>query len=307
MFGLIPRVVWQKQAPVDDRGRITVQHNCLLLERLDDGAGGGASDAPKLVLIEVGTGNKLDEKSRDLFALGTRSITDALDEVDCRPDDIELVTATHLHFDHAGGLTRLTLPGETPDWVGPASSFGASRAEHGVKLNFPRAVHLAQRQEWADAMDNRSVMTRTYFADHLLPIKPLLRLIDGVAPFEPGHIPGKTDMPPLPQAKRETEFAPGLFAFRVPGHTWGQQAFRFIAADGRDTVFVPDVMPTAAHLGQAYSLAYDVEPYTSSVSRHWLLREAAERKWRLVLDHEPGHPMFDVTANGKGWFDLSPA
>lgn len=307
MFGLIPRVVWQKQAAVDDRGRITVQHNCLLLERLDDVAPGGPLGAPKLVLIEVGTGNKLDEKSRDIFALGTRSIIDALAEVNCRPEDIQLVTATHLHFDHAGGLTRLTLPGEKPDWVGPASSFGAPRGEHGVKLTFPNAVHVAQRQEWADAVENRSVMTRTYFADHLLPIQPLLKLIDGSGPFEPGYIPGKTDMPRLPQLVRETEIAPGLFAFRVPGHTWGQQAFRFVAADGRDTVFVPDVMPTAAHLGQAYSLAYDVEPYTSSVSRHWLLREAAERNWRLVLDHEPGHPIFEVAANAKGWFDLSPA
>ena len=305
MFGLIPRVVWQKQVAVDDRGRVSVQHNCLLLERLDDVP--GASSAPKLIQIEVGTGNKLDEKSRDIFALGQRSIIDALHEIDCRPQDIRLVTATHLHFDHAGGLTRLCEPGEAPDWTGQASSFGASRGGHGVKLTFPNAVHIAQRREWLDALENKSVMTRTYFPDHLLPIEPVLKLIDGPPPFEPGFVPGKLDMPRASQESREIEIAPGLFAFRIPGHTWGQQGFRFVAADGRTIVFVPDVLPTAAHVGQAYSLSYDVEPYTSSVSRHWLLREATDRKWTLILDHEHGHPVFTVKENGKGWFDLEKA
>jgi hypothetical protein len=50
-----------------------------------------------------------------------------------------------------------------------------------------------------------------------------------------------------------------------------------------------------------------VEPYTSRISRTWLLEEAAERVWVLMLDHEPGHPFFSVKRNDKGWFDLMPA
>jgi hypothetical protein len=65
-------------------------------------------------------------------------------------------------------------------------------------------------------------------------------------------------------------------------------------------------MPTLAHCGAAYSLAYDVEPYTSMVSRRWFLAEAAARGWVLCLDHEPGHPLVRVRDNGKGWFDLTP-
>ena len=49
MFGLIPRAVWTRAVTPDDRGRIPVQHNCLLLER------SGPGDGPKLVIIEVGT------------------------------------------------------------------------------------------------------------------------------------------------------------------------------------------------------------------------------------------------------------
>ncbi len=62
-------------------------------------------------------------------------------------------------------------------------------------------------------------------------------------------------------------------------------------------------MPTAWHLGAAYSLGYDVEPYTSMVTRHWFLRAACEGGWLLVLDHEPGNPCRRVKEAGP-WFEL---
>jgi hypothetical protein len=58
------------------------------------------------------------------------------------------------------------------------------------------------------------------------------------------------------------------------------------------------------HVGAAYSLGYDVEPYTSMISRRWFLEEAAAGDWLLVLDHEPGNPVQRVRANDKGWYDL---
>jgi hypothetical protein len=79
----------------------------------------------------------------------------------------------------------------------------------------------------------------------------------------------------------------------------------FTDTKGRTVVFVPDVMPTVHHAGAAYSLAYDVEPYTTMVTKRWLLSEAADRNWLLVLDHEPGAPTVRVRRNDRGWFDLS--
>jgi glyoxylase-like metal-dependent hydrolase (beta-lactamase superfamily II) len=291
MFGLVPRVVWSKSVPTDERGRITVQHNCLLLERSSPGNG------PKLVLIETGSGDKLDAKSRDIFALGDRTIETALNEVNCRPHDVGAVAVSHLHFDHAGGLTRLSRDGETPDWrEGPQGA--------GVKLTFPNAKVYAQAREWSDALANRSVMTRTYFRDHLDPIREQLVLADSPRPFPIGYIPDRDEAPAAPVALRQAEILPGIRVFLVPGHTWGQQAVAFTDIKGRTVVFTPDVMPTAAHVGAAYSLGYDVEPYTSMVSRRWFLDEAATGKWLLVLDHEPANPCRRVRANDKGWYDL---
>jgi glyoxylase-like metal-dependent hydrolase (beta-lactamase superfamily II) len=295
MFGLIPRTVWTRSVPSDEKGRITVQHNCLLLE------GGG-----RKILIEVGTGNKLDQKSRDIFAMDGRWIGDALREVGTKPEDISAVVPTHLHFDHAGALTRLVESGEAPDWTGPASGMAGSRPDHAVKRTFPNAVIYTQAREWADALANKSVMTRTYFRDHLEPIANYVRLIDSPRPFITGYTPGRDELPPTPIEYRQTPLPdlPGVSVFLTPGHTWGQQAIKFLDTAGRTVVFTPDVMPTSAHLGAAYSLGYDVEPYTSMVTRRWFLSEAADRDWLLVLDHEPGNPCQRVGRNDKGWFDL---
>lgn len=317
MFGLIPRVVWSKVVQTDEKGRFTLQHNCLYLERVTPGEG------PRRVLIEVGTGDKLDPKMREIFSLETsastgraRTIVDALAEIGISPESIDAIAVSHLHFDHAGGLTRLPRPGETPEFAfTPATDGGGGSGQAGgCCLTFPNATVYAQSREWTDARANRSVMTRTYYADHLLPIESKLRLIDSPRAFPVGFTPGRDDLPPMPVALRETELWPGggVSVFLVPGHTWGQQAIKFTepgpehGGRGRTIVFTPDVMPTVHHVGAAYSLGYDVEPYTSMVTRHWLLAEAAAADWVLCLDHEPGHPLVRVREDGKGWFKLVP-
>lgn len=297
MFGLIPRTVWSRSVPTDDKGRITVQHNCLALTR---------PGTDKVVLIETGTGDKLDPASRDLFAMEDRSVLTALREANLNPANVSDVLVSHLHFDHAGGLTRMCQPGESPDWKGPASGMAGKREDHGVKLSFPNAKLHVQRREWDDAVAGRSVMTRTYFIDHLEPMRDRVHFLEAPSPFERWRTPDRDERPKLTLEQRMVEAADGIFTFLVPGHTWGQQAVLFQDTSGRTVVFVPDCLPTAAHVGATYSLAYDVEPYTSMLTRQWLLEAAAERNWLLVLDHEPGNPCFTVAPNGKGWWNLQP-
>jgi glyoxylase-like metal-dependent hydrolase (beta-lactamase superfamily II) len=300
MFGLIPRSVWSRSVPTDEKGRITVQHNCLLLRQ--NGAPG--SGTPRTIVIEVGTGNKLDAQSKELFALEDRSIDVALREAGCEASSVTDVLVSHLHFDHAGGLTRLPHAGETAEWTGPAGGMAGNRPEHGVVRTFANATLVVQKREWEDALANRSLMTRTYFRDHLEPMMGHVRLLDSDAPYERWRTPDRDELPRLRLEQRWREAAPGVFAFVVPGHTWGQQAVVFQESSGQWVCFVPDVLPTLAHAGAAYSLAYDVEPYASMLSKQWLLREASERNWLLVLDHEAGNPVCVAKPNGKGWFTL---
>ncbi|MBL0926801.1 MAG: MBL fold metallo-hydrolase [Phycisphaerales bacterium] len=251
MFGLIPKVVWSKWfAPgvIDDLNRMPMEQNCLLLE-----SGG------RLAVIETGIGDKFDAKQRGIYAQQPRAVHDALAERGVDPSQVEDVVCTHLHFDHAGGLTRAA--GGDPN-APPA-------------LTFPRARVHAQATEWRDALANKSTMHATYLRSHIN---------DAVAAR-------------MVLAEGEREVVPGVTVMPTPGHTWGQQCVRVALADGRTLVFVSDVVPTALHARPTTNLAYDVEPYTSMLERQKLLKAACENRWILLLDHEPGHPVFSVEAD----------
>jgi glyoxylase-like metal-dependent hydrolase (beta-lactamase superfamily II) len=276
MFGLIPRVVWTKAITPDESNRITLAHNCVLLQ----------SDE-HTVVIEVGSGDKLEPKMKQIFGIEDYYIHDAVRDAGVKCEDVDHVICSHLHFDHAGGLTRRAGDG-------------------GVELTFPNARIISQRREWQDAIANRSVMTRTYYRDHLDPIREKLQLFESRPPFEPGHPIDRDALPAMPLEERLTPVLPGIDVFLVPGHTWGQQAIKFTDDRGRTIVFTPDVMPTIHHVGAAYNLAYDVEPYTSTITRHWFLLDAAKYDWLLVLDHEAGNPLVRVREDGKGWYKLVP-
>ena len=297
MFGVVHSAIWSRSFTPDELGRITLAHNCLLLDRQGGGIG------PRRVLIETGSGDKFSPKLRKIYGLEDYSIIDALVDAGCACEQIDHVIVSHLHFDHAGGVTRRAREGETEDWSGAP----ADRAWNpGVKLTFSNARITVQRREWEDAMANRSVMSRTYLPENLEPIRDRVDLVDSSPPFPAGVIPDRDTAPPEPLESREDQVLPGIHVFLVPGHTWGQQAIRFTDDRGRRVVFTPDVMPTSHHVGVSYSIAYDVEPYTTSVTKSWFLKAAVENDWLLVLDHEPENPCQRVRPDGKGWYQLVP-
>lgn len=310
MFGVIPRVVWTRTIEPDDKNRIELSHNCVLLESEEPDPSTGK---PHRYLIEAGTGDKLDEKMTSIFGLDGRTIESEVIAAGVDPAEIEATIVSHLHFDHAGGLTRRCREGEEPDWT--AIKPGAASGDcNDVKFTFPNAELIVQRREWVDARNNDAVMTKTYYRDHILPFeddkkplsdgRPRLRLIDSPRAFPLNRKPSRGDLPKLPIQERMTEVLPGIRTFLVPGHTWGQQAIQFEDTDGRIIVFTPDVLPTRYHLGQAYSLSYDVEPYTSMITKNWFLADAADLDWTLLLDHEPGNPLFKVKKTESDWYEL---
>lgn len=262
MFGIVPKPLWTRLVEPDARNRIPLNTNCLLLE------GHG-----RRVLVEVGIGDKLGPKERDIYALEDRSILDALREADCDPASIDLVIVTHLHFDHAGGLTRLSRPGDVESPPAPA---------------FPNARLVAQQREWDDAQANRSTMHRTYLRSHLDPIADRIQTVEGQAEVVPGS---------------------GLRVFPVPGHTWGQQAVLFEdEATGRTIAYPGDLMPTVHHAGPTYGMAYDMLPYENMLRKRAFLDRARAEGWLIALDHEPGPPLVEpVPSDARpGTYSLRP-
>ncbi|MEK6610964.1 MAG: MBL fold metallo-hydrolase, partial [Gemmatimonadota bacterium] len=98
MFGVVPKPLWERRIPADDRNRIPLAMRCLLVEHPDG-----------LVLIDTGLGNKENEKFLDIYGVenagdpGPTPLEDAIRETGHQPADVTWVINSHLHFDHAGG------------------------------------------------------------------------------------------------------------------------------------------------------------------------------------------------------------
>ena len=96
MFGVVPKVLWEKTNPADSQNRIEMSARCLLIE-----------DGEKLILIDAGLGNKQSEKFFSHYARsGDMTLETSLASCGFSVEDITDVFLTHLHFDHCGGATK---------------------------------------------------------------------------------------------------------------------------------------------------------------------------------------------------------
>ena len=92
-FGVVPKALWSRFTEADDRGRLLLRLNLLLIE-----------SAGKRVLVETGTGVRMDAKNRDIKGVEGGDPVQALRAVGVDPATIDFVVLTHLHYDHAGGM-----------------------------------------------------------------------------------------------------------------------------------------------------------------------------------------------------------
>tara|TARA_B100001939_G_scaffold143022_1_gene123818 strand:+ start:43 stop:495 length:453 start_codon:yes stop_codon:yes gene_type:complete len=96
MFGVVPKVLWEKTNPADSQNRIEMSARCLLIE-----------DGDKLILIDTGLGDKQSEKFFSHYARsGNMTLKSSLASCGFSVDDVTDVFLTHLHFDHCGGATK---------------------------------------------------------------------------------------------------------------------------------------------------------------------------------------------------------
>lgn len=151
MFGIVPRVLWEKKAPADEMNRIVLNVNSLVVE-----------SAGLTILVEAGMGNKYDRRQKDIYALEECDTLTALSRAGYAPGDIDLVILTHLHLDHAGGCTVVDSTG-------------------GLAPAFPKARFVVQEDEWRSAVDPHPLARGSYIEDDFLPLseKGLLELVRG--------------------------------------------------------------------------------------------------------------------------------
>jgi len=158
MFGVVPRTLWEKQAPPDDRGRILLAMRPLVVRGM------------RTMLIDAGLGDKDDAKFHDIYGVDrSRNLDLTLVEAGLRPEDIDIVLASHLHFDHCGGFTYRAADGT-------------------IRPKFPRAQYVVRRGEWEDATHTHERNRASYLPDNYVPLAAagVLQLVDDDQTIMPG-------------------------------------------------------------------------------------------------------------------------
>lgn len=124
MFGVVPRVLWEKRLPADDRNRIRLGMNCLLIEGPEG-----------RTVVETGAGGKDDAKFREIYGLERNGgLPERLKAAGAPAETVDTVVLTHLHFDHAGGATAWGGDGETAIPAFPNATYHIHPGEYEAAL-----------------------------------------------------------------------------------------------------------------------------------------------------------------------------
>ena len=160
MFGVVPRVLWQKKHPPDEHNRVRLALRTLLVR----GAG-------RVLLVDTGIGGKWAARHRETYGIepGTPALDASLATHGLTKADVTDVVVTHLHFDHAGGATH-----ELPDGT--------------LEPSFPHARFHIQRANWEWATNPNDREKASYLRANFEPLHASgrVRLLDGPAVLWPG-------------------------------------------------------------------------------------------------------------------------
>lgn len=177
MFGVVPRKLWSQVCPADDDNRIRMNMNCVLVET-----------GSEKVLIETGIGDKWPAKLSSIYAIDrVRPLAETIfEQTGVSAADVTIVVNTHLHFDHAGGNTKLDSD------TGPVAAF-------------PNARYFVSRAELQHAEQPTERDRASYLPDNW---KPLL----ASGQLEP--------------QEANYEVVPGLTMETIAGHNRSMQCWR---------------------------------------------------------------------------------
>ncbi|MFH1276950.1 MAG: MBL fold metallo-hydrolase [Candidatus Eisenbacteria bacterium] len=245
MFGVVPKVLWSRTEDVDDLNRILMAMRSLVA--VDRGAG-------RVIVVDTGAGSKWPAEEAARFAMEDfpEAIPRALAPLGFAPEDVTDIVATHLHFDHCGGMTVRD---------GPAGG--------GTKLRFPNASIWIHEGQWEHAHAPALKDRASYLDRDLRGLRESgrLRLVTGDAPVSE---------------------IPGLRWRLSHGHT-PCQLLPLFEDDDRPVLFLGDMMPTASHLGPAWVMAYDNHPLTTIEERTKVYEECGRSGLAVAFCHDRTH------------------
>jgi glyoxylase-like metal-dependent hydrolase (beta-lactamase superfamily II) len=209
-----------------------------------------------LVLIDTGAGNKDDAKFHEIYGLENAGNPTALEDA---------IRASGHAIDAVKWVINTHLHFDH------AGGNTTKRPDGSIAVSFPDATYVVQKGELAFAATPNERIRASYLPLNFQPVREAgrLRLIEG-----------------------DTEVLPGIRTMVTPGHVpWHQSIL--VGQGSEQALFLGDMCPTSAHLPAPWIMGYDVEPLVTLATKKRVLKQAADRSWLLVFEHDP------VVARGR--------
>jgi glyoxylase-like metal-dependent hydrolase (beta-lactamase superfamily II) len=203
------------------------------------------SDGDKHIIVDTGLGWGLDHQS--IYEESSNIVTN-LEIFGIRPEDIDMVILTHLHFDHAAGCTRVS-------------------DQFATKATFPNARYVLQKSEWEFALFEQMSSQNTPGADYRLDELYRLKADDRFEMVEGNYSPSES-----------------INLMHIGGHTPGHQVVKIV--DGEHTAYyLGDLIPTEYHLNHYSMKRIDHSPLTAKKAKTLILKDAYDEQAQLFFYH----------------------
>jgi glyoxylase-like metal-dependent hydrolase (beta-lactamase superfamily II) len=269
MFGVVPRVLWERVSPPDELNRIRMNMNCVFIETPSE-----------RILVETGIGEKWSDKETAMYGiLRKKPFAETLFErTGCKPDDITIVVNTHLHFDHAGGNTCISDFGfRIADSVDTGVDLADRNPQSAVPVpQFRNARYLVSKNEYEHAENPHERDRASYLPDNWRP------LVDS------GQLELKPD---------DYDVVDGLRMETVKGHSKTMQTWR-LDRGGRTVYGFADLIPTRHHLALPWIMGYDLYPADTLEFKKKVLPTAIEQEWLCLFYHDTSAELCKIGSTG---------
>jgi len=260
MFGVVPKPLWEKRAPADDQNRVLLGLNTVIVRT-----------GKHTIAIETGIGNKLSPKLREIYA-AKEQLPHAFAAAQIRPEEVDIVINSHLHFDHCGWNTTRTPDGR-------------------IVPTFPNARYFAHRGEVAHGHLQLERDAVSYISDNYDPLiaSGQMTLLGSESAAKPGET---------------WPIVPGISVECFPGHTAQLLAVHIepggTGSGGPHAVYISDLIPTSAHLDITWVMGYDLDPVTCIAERKRFYQRAIPENWLVLFTHDHHTPFAHIALNEKG-------
>ncbi len=252
MFGVVPRTLWQRKVQPDEQNRVSIGLNCVVVR-----IGG------KTVLIETGFGNKIAPKLKAIYE-GQELLPASLAAAGVRPEEVDFVINSHLHWDHCGWNTVLDASGAAVPY-------------------FPNALYVTHAGEVEHGRQQHERDRISYVPDNY---EPLLR-------------DGRMRLIEVMAAGEREEICPGVSVECYPGHTRQTMAVH-IESEGEHACFISDLIPTTAHLDLTWVMGFDLDPLRTIEERRRFYEQAIAEEWLVLFPHDHDVPVARLKRDEKG-------